>query len=103
MSVYKSSLINNNMSFSKEEVKIVKLYYTINNSDKKYFIKEVDGKSECPICRIVIKNVMLHLSKNFHCRKILLPNAKKATPKINFRMELLFMSDTYCLLVRVAS
>ena len=52
-----------------EEVKIVKLYYTINNSDKKYFIKEVDGKSECPICRIVIKNVMLHLSKNFHCRK----------------------------------
>ena len=45
------------------------------------------GWSLFPSPSVSFRLKLLAGSKNFHCRKILLPNAKKATPKINFRME----------------
>ena len=57
----------------KKEVKllsnedIVNLSYRLKNKTKTCAIKEVEGKLECPICRLSVKNVHLHFSRKADC------------------------------------
>ena len=43
------------------------LYYRLKNSKQNNNFKEIDGKIECPICRICIKNIQIHFQRKLEC------------------------------------
>ena len=46
---------------------IIDLCYKLRNKGKEFKIKEVEGKMQCPSCKIVVKNVQLHFSRKTDC------------------------------------
>ena len=40
------------------------LCYKLKGSQKEHHFEIKDGKTECPICKSVVKNIHLHMSKN---------------------------------------
>ena len=47
----------------------IDLYYKLKNKPENHAIKENAGKLECPLCKLLIKNVLLHFERKDACGK----------------------------------
>ena len=52
---------------SKPSTKVIDLCYRLKDSPAEFPIKQLDGKMECPLCKIVVKNVNLHFERTLKC------------------------------------
>ena len=43
------------------------LIFYLKKNDEKHFIREENGKMECPFCQIFVKNISIHFTRNAKC------------------------------------
>ena len=43
------------------------LFYKLNNKSVNYKIKNVEGKMECPFCKLLVKNIKIHFERKQEC------------------------------------
>ena len=47
-----------------DNIQNLQLCYTLLGSKEKQYFFMTDGKTECPICKLLVKNISLHMNKN---------------------------------------
>ena len=58
---------NSNDDILIHKEKVLTLCYKWKNMEKEKPIKEINGKSECPSCKSIVKNLKIHFRKNNEC------------------------------------
>ena len=53
-----------------EDLYKIKICYRLRGSMIDKFLSEIDGKFQCPICKLLVKNIQLHFHKNLCINKI---------------------------------
>ena len=52
---------------SKQNTSFDNIYYRLKNKSKESPIKIIDGKMECPFCKILVKNMNIHFERKLEC------------------------------------